>query len=562
MKRKHLIQFFITIIGLVFINFITQEYFFRLDLTEDGRYSISPATKRMLRNLDDEVFIKVYLEGDFPAGFKRLQKSIQETLEEFKMYAGKNIKYKFIDPSQASTEKEKQKLYQELVEKGITPTNVFAKEGDKKVEKIIFPGAIIQYKNTEVSVLLFKAMNQQMAGALSPEQILNQSIENVEYNLISAIRALTVKPEDKKNIGFLEGNGELSNIELADILETLSETHNVFKLDLPKEPDIKGLDAIVIAKPDTSFSEADKYKIDQYIMRGGKALFYIDAVGIYEDSILSNRGSFSFPYPLELTDMFFKYGVRFNGELIKDLNCGFIPMVVGNMGNQSQITPIPWQYYPLINTFNKKHPIVRNLDVIYTKYIGTLDTVRANSIRKTPLLYTSQYTQTVTTPAFVTFNEARKQPDPRLYNQGKKPIAYLLEGEFTSLYKSRITSSDPRSKNFKDKSIPTKIIVCADGDIIKNDIDARSGNPLPLGYDRYSRRTFSNKDFIINSVEYLLDEEGIISARKKEVVLRPLDKIKVKDERVSWQIFNMLTPLLVIVVFAVAFYFIRKRRFA
>ncbi len=562
MKRKNLLSFSFGIIAIILLNLAANQYFFRWDLTQEQRYSISPATKKLLENLEDEVYIKVYLEGQFPAGFKRLQKAIRETLEEFQIYAGSNVKFRFIDPSQGNNSEEKQKFYQELIAKGIPATNIFATEGDQKIEKVIFPGALIQYKGQEIPVLLFKTLSQQMQGAPSPDQILNQSIENVEYNLISAIRKISVRNEDRKNIGFLEGHGELKNIELADLLESLSETHNVFKVDLTKEKELAGLDAIVIAKPDTAFNEQDKYKIDQYIMNGGKAMFFLDAVGIYMDSVLRDKGSFSFPYNHNLTDMMFRYGVRLNGDMIKDLNAGFIPMVVGNMGNQQKIQPIPWHYYPLLNTFSE-HPIVKNLDAVYTKFIGTIDTVKANGITKTPLLFTSRYSKIIKTPTFVTFNEARQEQKPEAYNQGPIPVAYLLEGKFTSLFKSRIAPSDKRFSTFKAESIPTKIIICSDGDILKNDIvidkNTQKPIPMPLGYDRYSKITFSNKDFFINSLEYLLDEEGIISARRKEVALRPLDKVKLENERFQWQLFNMAVPVLLILVFGTVRYFIRKR---
>jgi gliding-associated putative ABC transporter substrate-binding component GldG len=556
MKRKHLLQFFWGIAILLIVNVLANQYFLRWDLTEEGRYSISPATKNILQNLDQEVYIKVYLEGDFPPGFKRLQKTVQETLDEFKIYGGTKLKFRFIDPSlQGKDAKDQQNFYKELVQKGIQPTNLFAKEGDKKVEKLVFPGALLYYKDYEVPVMLFKTIDQRVLGqsAPSPEQILNQSVENVEYNLISAIRQLTQK--NRKRVGFIEGHGELDDLEKDDIVKELQKYYDVFKIDLPKSELIEGVDAVIMAKPDSAISEADKYKIDQFIMRGGRALFFLDVVGVYMDSVLRDKGSFTFPIEHNMLDMMFKFGVRINANLVKDLNSGVIPMVVGNMGNQQQIKPIPWQYYPLLNTFNR-HPIVKNLGAVQTKFISSIDTVKAAGIRKTPLVFSSKYAKVAATPLLVSFNEARKQPNPQEYNQGPLPVAYLLEGEFNSTFKSR-----SMSKDFVAKSKPTKIIVCSDGDVLRNDISRKTGKAIPLGFDAVFQTTFSNKDFIVNAVDYLIDDQGVISARTKEVTLRPLDKLKLQNERTFWQAFNMAAPLVFILIFGLLFSFLRKRAY-
>ncbi|TAF66965.1 MAG: gliding motility-associated ABC transporter substrate-binding protein GldG [Cytophagales bacterium] len=564
-KNKDILIFLLTLLLLIATNYLANFYYTRLDLTEEKRYTISNATVKLLESLDDEIYIKIYLEGQLPAGFKRLRNAIQETLDEFQRYAGKKIKYKFIDPSIAKSNKERGEFYQSLVKKGIIPNNVVAKEGDQKVEKVIFPGALLYYKNLEIPLMLFKVINQKVTGAPSPEQILNQSVENVEYNIASAIRKLTLKKENKKNIAFSEGHGEASNLEIADLLNSLGATYNVFKVNLKKETKLTGLDALIIVKPDSSFNQDDKYKLDQYVMNGGKILFFVDANGVYMDSVLRDKGSFTFPYNHNLTDLLFKYGVRLAPNLIKDLNSAYIPMVTGNLGEEQRIQPIPWQYYPLINTF-AKHPIVKNLDAITTKFVGVLDSVKAEGIKKTPLLFSSKYTMLRGTPAFVTFNEARQQPDPKLYNKSFQPIAYLLEGQFTSMFKSRILPNDPRAKNFKDKSPDTKILVCADADIAINEIvlDKKTQNPmpLPLGFDRLAQATFSNKDFIVNALDYMLEENGIIAARRKEIALRPLDRIKITQEQTQWQVLNLGLPPLLIVLFGFVWFTLRKRLFS
>jgi ABC-2 type transport system permease protein len=554
MKKKHLSQFFIGLILIVLVNMLAARYFFRVDLTEDQRYTISDATIDVLDNLDDEVFVKVYLEGDFPAtaaGFKRLQNAVRETLEEFRIYAGDRVQYRFIDPSAQTNTKARNQFHMELMQKGLQPTNLIAKEGEQKTEKLIFPGALVSYKGKETPVLLLKGNK-----AASRDEILNQSVEGVEFELASAIRKLTLK--EKKRVGFLQGYSQIDPVRIADLTLSLQESYDVFAVDLPKSNSLHGLDAMIMIKPDTALTEADKYKIDQFIINGGKALFFVDAMRV--DSV-GEQGTIAFPYNLNLDDLLFKYGIRLNATLIKDLNAGKIPLNIGTMGNQPQIQLMPWTFYPLINSFGR-HPIVRNMDAVYTKFVGTMDTVKANGITKTPLLFTSQYTKVLPAPVPISFNEARRNPDPATYNNGAKPIAYLLEGSFESLFKNRIVASDERAKDFKEKGLPSKIIVCSDGDLVLNEFDRRKNQPLPLGVDRFMGSVFANKDFVMHAIDYLMDENGVIMSRAKEIQLRPLDKLRLKEERLSWQVINMLVPVLLVLIFGVVRHYLRQRKYA
>ncbi|TAG01084.1 MAG: gliding motility-associated ABC transporter substrate-binding protein GldG [Cytophagia bacterium] len=553
MKQKYFTQFFLGIVLIIIVNSIATQYFFRIDLTEEKRYTITTPTKRILQELDDEVYVKVYLEGDFPSGFRRLQKAIKETLDEFKIYGGKKLKYKFIDPTKVGKNKEEQnKFYRELVQKGIQPSQIFVNEDDKQVQKMIFPAAVLMYKEFELTVSLFKTLDQKLKGSLSPEQILNQSVENTEYNLIAGIRQLTQK--DRKRIGFIEGHGELDDSEKSDIVKSLQKYYEVYKVDLPKSEEILNLDAIIVAKPDSEFTDKEKFKIDQFVMKGGKALFFVDVVGVYMDSVLYNKkgSSFTFPYNHNLTDLFFKYGVRINSDLIKDLQASFVELVVGNMGDRPQIKPIPWVYYPIINNF-EKHQLTKGLGTIQTKFISTIDTVKAQNVRKTPLLFTSKYSKKIGTPTLVEFNEVQKKPNPRDYNMGTLPVAYLLEGQFQSLYKSRSQSEE---KGFVGQSKPTKIIVCTDGDILRNE------PKMPLGLDKVYKTIHSNTDFVLNALDYMLDDKGIMGAKNKEVVLRPLDKLKIETESTYWQFLNTILPVICIIIFGMMFTFWRKRKYA
>ena len=551
-KWQDLVQYLVLIGIIIVANILAQRFFFRLDLTEDNRYSIAPATKEILENLDDVVYVEVYLEGEFPAGFKRLQQAIEETLEEFRIYGGDNIQYQFVDPSANPDIKARNEYYQQLAKKGIQPTNLFAIEGDKRVEKVIFPGAIVSYRDKEIPLLLLKG-NQ----ALSPDQQLNQSVEGVEYELASAIRKLTVVK--KRKIGFVEGHGELPVIEMADFVATLQQYHDVSRIDLPNKISLKEYDAIVIARPTEKFSEPDKFKIDQFIMGGGKVMFCIDPMNINLDSI-GEEGTFSFPYQLNLDDLFFKYGVRLNADLIQDINSGYIPMVVGITGNQPQTQMMNWRFYPLVNNFSN-HPITRNLDAVYSKFIGTIDTVKATGITKTPLILTSPYSRIMQAPVPLTLEEARMEVRPEQYQAGPLPVGYLLEGTFTSLFRNRRAPEGVDAKTVKEKGKYTRIAVFSDGDLIRNDVNARTGQAYELGFDRYNNVTFANKELAINTVHYLLDGEGLINVRSKEIKLRPLDRVRVKEEKTFWQLLNLGAPIVMLAVFGLYRYYMRRRKY-
>ncbi|MCA0232267.1 MAG: gliding motility-associated ABC transporter substrate-binding protein GldG [Bacteroidetes bacterium] len=527
---------------LVGINVIAAFVFFRWDLTQEERYTISDATKKLLQNLDHQVVIKVYLTGDFPAGFERLERAIQETLESFADYGGGNVAYRFIEPTDP-------KLQEELIGKGLIPTNLFANEEGKRTERLVFPGAVLVYEGKEYPLQLLKGNK----SATSEEQ-LNQSYEGVEFELASAIRRLAQK--DRKRIGVLVGHTKVPPPRFSDFLANLQQNYDLyFDIQNPDNWD-KG-DLLVIPKPDSPFSEDEKYRLDQFVMRGGKLLMFADGARV--DSV-SLEGTFAQPLDVNLDDLLFKYGCRINQNLIKDLSCAMIPLNVGNMGDKPQIQPMPWRFFPLINNFGK-HPIVRNLDALYTRFPSSIDTIQVDGIKKTPLLLTSRYTQLRKAPVLVGYNEARQQPDPREYNAGEKPIAVLLEGSFSSLYNNRLLPNDPRTKSFVGKSKPTQMIVVSDGDLIVNDIDYKRNAPLPLGYDRLSGNTFANRDFALYAVDYLADSEGLITARNKQVTLRPLDKLRLKEERTQWQLLNLIGPLLLIGVVGLVWQWNRKRQY-
>ena len=555
MKIK-ILQIFLVIAIVVGLNVLANYFFFRIDLTEEKRFTINDATKNLLKNLEDEVYVKVYLTGKgIPAGFKRLENAVRETLDEFQIYGGTNIKYAFIDlNSEYKDEKIRNEKIVQLAQKGIPPTNAMATEDGKKTQSLIIPGAVITYQDKEIATLLLKSNSNKSA---SPQEILNQSYEGVEYQLASAIKNITAT--QKKKIGIFVNYTRLPAVNQIDLINALKKNYELYPVDLRQSPTLDGLDAVLVMKPDQVFNDDDKYKIDQFIINGGKALFFVDAVKV--DSV-AREGSLAQIQSVGLEDLLFKYGVRLNSNLIKDAQmCVAIPLDVGNFGDKANIQLVPWQYYPLINTFGKS-PIVKNLDAIYTKYVGSLDTVRANGITKTPLLMTSRYTQILKAPAVMSYNFANKELNANDYKAGVQTVGILLEGKFESLFNNRILPSDQRSATFKSTGKPSKIIVCSDGDIPINDFDKKQNTPLPLGFDKYSGNTFANKDFVMNAIDYLLDDNGVITARNKEVVLRPLDKVALQDEREYWQGINLIIPIVVLILAGLLKGFLRKRQYA
>lgn len=553
-KRRDLLRFLAVVGVLLLINFIGQQFFFRLDLTQEKRYTMSAATRQLLTGLKQPITVTVYLDGDFPPAFRRLQQAVRETLNEMQIYGGGNLKYVFIDPSAAGTEKARNEYYASLFKKGLTPTNLGANENGKRVEKIIFPWATVSAGGKEQQVLLLRG-NQ----AAPSDVRLNQSIEGLEYELASAIRRLS--PGKRKLIGVVEGHGELNNAEAGDLIGSLSQYYDVYRVDLSKVRDLRALSAVIVAKPAATYTEPEKFKLDQFITQGGNALFFVDAMRVNLDSA-ARTGMLSFPQPVGLDDLLFKYGVRVNADLILDLNSGVIPLVTGKEGNKPKVEPMPWQFYPLINNFST-HPITRNLDAVYTKFVSTIDTVKATGIHKTPLLFTSRYSRVLPSPVPVNLNDARLQPDRKLYKDKFEPVGYLLEGQFRSLYANR---TQPGTTQFQPatspQAKPSKVLVVSDGDFIRSELDPKTGRPFRLGFDRLANTEFANRELVLNAVDYMLDETGLIGVRSKQVTLRPLDKLKVIEQRRTWQMLNLVAPLVLLGAFGAVRAWRRKRRYA
>jgi gliding-associated putative ABC transporter substrate-binding component GldG len=537
---------------IVLINLIASVYFFRIDLTEEKRYSIKQPTQEMLKNLDDNIYIEVYLEGELNAPFRRFQKAIRETLEEFRIHSRNKIEYVFTDPSTAISQKARNEYMADLASKGIQPTNVIDNQNGQRVERLIFPGAVISYGGAEAGVMLLKGNKAQ-----TPDQEINQSIEGIEFQFASAIYNLTSL--DRKRIGIVKGHGELDSLELTGFTAALLEVYDVFDVTL-SDGRLSDYDALVIAKPTQRFNERDKYNLDQYIMQGGSAIFFMDKLEASLDSV-SQANYFAFPYQHDLDDQLFKYGVRLNMDLIQDKNAGLFPVITGESGGKPRVQLMDWPFFPLINRY-ADHAITRNLDAVVTKFVSSLDTVKATGVTKTPLLFSSQNSRTITAPVKVSVNDLRQNVDPSVFNQSSIPVAYLLEGTFTSLFKNRFIPEGMDKVSFKSESEQTKIIVMADGDVVKNEINPRTRQPQALGFDPFTNYTFANQDLVMNMLAYVTDENGLIGTRNKEVKIRPLDKTIIAEEKLKWQIINLVLPVLVMVGYGIIRAVMRKRKFS
>lgn len=570
LKRNQLTSFVITLVIIVVVNIIASFVYTRFDLTSEKRYTLSDTSKEILKNLDDYVYFRIYLEGEFPAGFKKLRKETKEMLDEFRAYS-KFIDYDFINPSESNDAAERNETYKILYQSGLNPTELSIQTKDGAQQIVIWPCALVSYKNKELPLDL---LDTQVGK--SSQDALNNSARNLEYKFISAIKDLSQR--DKPNIAFIEGHGELTDKEVYDITQSLSKKYNVDRVAINEQ--ITALnkrtersdssivissryDAIIIAKPTKPFSEKDKFIIDQYIMRGGKVLWLIDPVFATMDSLQSSESTMGNSLDLRLDDMFFKYGVRLNKNLLLDYNSAAIALRTGQMGGQAQIEYFRWYYFPLLNSASNSN-IVKNINPIKADFVSSIDPVVSDSdVQKIPLLKTSDYTKVSAAPVFISLSLLRQAPDTRMFAQKGQNVAYLLNGKFESLYANRMTSAIVESEEigFMPSGKETSMIVVADGDIIKNQFHIPKGYPLPLGFDQYTQVTYGNKEFIENAISYLVDGEGLISIRSRELKIRLLDMNKVNDNTMLWQVVNVIVPSALVVVFGFIMAIIRKRKF-
>jgi ABC-2 type transport system permease protein len=553
-RKKAYKSFGVGVLIVLVCNIVAANYFLRIDLTQEKRYTLQESTKDLLIKLDQPLTVEILMGNDLPTSFQRFRKSIAQTIEEFGVYSNASVYFATNDPSAADTEAERNKNYQTWMERGLSPTRIIDNDNGKEVTKLIFPYAILRYGDRTAAVLLLKG-NQ---GA-TPEVKLNQSIEGIEYELATGIQRIA--SINRKRIGLLQGHGELDSLNIYWFARDFMESYHLEQVDLSNEVEIKPYDAIIMAKPTQKFSREDKYKIDQYIMNGGKAIFMIDALGI--DMLQAGGvGTFALPYDLDLDDLLFKYGIRVEKNVVLDAQgFGRYPVMIDDSGT---VTNLRWPFFFGASQFSD-HPITKSLDAVYTRFAGTLDTVGAKGIKKTPIIFTSPNTRVFNSPAPVSFEAIAAEKEISAYDDGQQVLAYLLEGKFTSNFKNRILPKEGvNNENFKAESSETKILVISDGDIIRNEI--KLGVPLDLGLNPFAegseKRLFSNKDFLSNALAYLIDEDGLITARNKEVKLRPLDKIKAQKEKVKWQLINLVLPLALLILFGTILHWLRVRKYA
>jgi ABC-2 type transport system permease protein len=553
-RQHNVISLLVSLLVIVAVNLIGSRYFTRIDLTTEKRFTLTDATREMLHELDDIVYFRVYLEGDFPAGFRRLRNQTREMLDEFRAYSD-FIQYEFINPTVKGDWDRTEENYQMLASKGLQPTQLQVTAEDASSQQIIFPGLLATYKGREIPLSL---LQDQMG--MSSEDVLNNSAQALEYNLATTIHKLTVT--NKPRVAFLEGNGELELRYVADITFELEDFYDVDRIAINADATVlENISTLIVAQPMNEFTEADKFVIDQFVMNGGSVLWLVDPVYASMDSLQVAPETIGMPWSLNLDDMLFRYGVRLNTDLVMDLQAVPIPITTGFVGDRPQISMVPWFYFPLVRPASD-HPMVRNLNAVRTEFVSTLDTVGSEDIKKTILLETSPYTRILETPVRISFDIMQQQVDESRYRDGSRPVAVLLEGNFESVFRNRRIPYVvvPDNFSFRERGEETRMIVVSDGDVIRNQFD-QQGQPLPLGFDRFLNETFGNRDFILNAINYLNDDRGILEARAREISIRTLDKNIVNRNRLSIQLINVGLPVLLVLIFGSLRFYMRKRKY-
>ncbi len=544
----------VALVGIILLNYVGSFFFERIDLTAEKRYTLSGATIKNLENLEDIVFVRVYLEGNLPTEFRELRDATKETLDELRAYAGVNLEYEFINPSASPNEEERVEVYQELTRQGLQYTNIRMRTGDKMSEQIIFPGAVLTFNGKETPIQLLKGQK-----GTSQQEMIASSVQQLEYEFMSALKKLS--NQEMKRVAFIEGHGELDKLATADAEKALSEFYSVERITIDEKIGaLDGLDAIIIARPDSAYSEKDKFIIDQYIMHGGKVLWCIDPVFARMDSLKQSQFTMGLVLEHNLTDQLFKYGIRLNNDLIMDLEALPIPIVTGMVGNQPNYEMFPWYYMPLL-IGNPNSPISNNLERIKGEFTSSLEALDIEGVKATPLLSSSEISRVVNAPARISFNILREKPRYEMYNSGPHHAGMLLEGTFTSVFKNRLPKKilDDDGISFKEESEQSKMIVLSDGNIISNEVNRKEEVYYALGFYKYTEEVYGNKEFLMNAMNYLLDDSGLLNIRSKEFKIRLLDQAKIDSERFYWQGLNAAFPIAIILLFGAVRMYLRKR---
>lgn len=549
---------------IVAANFLAFSFHYRFDLTKEKRYTLSKVTKNLLRNLDEPIVIDVFLKGNFPAGFKKLAASTTEMLQEFKEYGGAKVIYNFIEPEDLITQN--RRYADTLVSMGAVPINLKVQLKTGEQQQYVFPVAWVRYKDRSELINLYTGGKR----LITPEEM-NSAETLMEYQFINAISK--IQKSTKPFIGYAVGNGEPAGPEVEDLIEgVLRPNYTLFSFNLTAQPAIPDtFKALLVVKPKQTFSEEEKLKLDQYVMRGGKILWTIDNLAAEMDSLQLNAQTIAYERNLNLTDLFFRYGARINPDLIMDLQCDFLPFIAGGTQDNPQYEFLKWNYFPLFES-KGNHPINKNLRLVAGRFVNSIDTVKAEGIKKTILLSSSPNSRLIGTPALISLNENKNASEDARFKSNNIPAAVLLEGKFKSLYQGRV--SKQRADSMAAAKMPfmgqssqkNKMIIIADGDIVLNDYSARQQQALPMGINQFTLGTnyeyqFANRDFIMNCLEYLLNDDGIMELRNKDFALRVLDSRKTSEQKSFWQLVNTVVPVLLVILGGIIYQQIRKRKY-
>ncbi|UEG51194.1 gliding motility-associated ABC transporter substrate-binding protein GldG [Ferruginibacter lapsinanis] len=560
----------LVVLVLIGINWLAASFHTRIDFTNEKRFTLSKSTKSLLTGLDSTVDITVLLSGDIKSEFKKLSNSTKELLDNFKNYGGNHIQYRFEIPGEGLNDSLKAYVFDSLVAMGLRPTNqqVQVKEGEGKSQRQIFPAAIIRYGDKSVPIDLLQGQVQKNvfnSDDVLDKESLNSAEALLEFKFANAIQKLTQK--ETPIVAYAYGNGEppYGFLPVNDVFNTLGSNFIVDTVNVKIQPFIpQEYNTVVIVKPTEKFTEDDKFKLDQYVMNGGRLLFLVDVLYAERDSLQSGELT-AYARDLNLNDLLFRFGVRINPDLIADKHCDVIPVEVGSVGGQSQKQLLPWPYSPLLLP-GSDHPIVKNQADVLANFANSIDLVEAEGINKTVLLSSSSNSTTFATPAIVQLNSLQTVEDVKSYNKKNIPVAVLLEGKFTSMFANRVTQSQLdtlKSYNIpflRESIAPGKVIVVSDADIVMNQVSETIG-PLPMGTNKYTKVGYANKDFFLNCTEYLANKKNILDARAKDYTLRLLDVKKTEEERTLWQVICIVLPVLLVALFGFVYQWWRKRKY-
>lgn len=526
----------ITLLLILLINGIAQFVPFRIDLTEEKRYSLHPSSIEILQSLEEPLEVEILLSGNLPGGMRRLQRAIEETIKTFNSYSSEKISFYYEDPLSLPEGEQKEYIFT-LAEYGINPTNLFVTEDGERKSRMIFPGVVVRDAAYETGALVLKGEQ-----GMSPDQILNNSIENLEFELIQAIKKLLRKQQYA--VGILMGHGELDEEDGFGIVEALVDDHEVYKVPLEQAKSVDDLNpfqVLIISGPKEAYTQREIYLLDQFLMRGGHLIFLLDALA-YSMAEAGGEGTLAMPFEHGLDQLLFRYGIRINNDFIQDLNYGYYPVIAGKFGDQDQLVPLPWPFYIAAGRM-AKHPITKGLDQVMFRFASTMDTVKADGVTKTPLIFGSELSRKLAAPVRIALQDMSKEPELEEFNLQKLPLLYLLEGNFTSFFKNRFLPEGMDNNNFKESGNTGKVLVASTGNLFKSSISVVDKTPLPLGKDPFQEIQYANRQLLQNAVNYLLEPEGVIASRTKQFQIRPLNKFKVKEEKSKWQILNIVLPL-------------------